>query len=206
MQESLRKLALATKGFMPENEGIALYDLASTLDPELGPWVEIGAWCGKSTVYLGAAAQERGTLLFSVDHHRGSEEQQPGWEHHDPEVVDPHTGLIDTLPFWRATMHKAALEESVVGIIGHSARVASFWQTPIGLLFIDGGHGEQPAFADWNGWSPKVSQGGMALIHDVFENPEEGGQVPYRIWAGAVASGEWQDFFRTGSLRALRRL
>src|SRR5688572_30973126 len=107
---------------MPPDEGLALHE-AARATPVDGPWLEIGSYCGKSAVYLGAAARERDTVLFSIDHHRGSEEIQPGWEHHDPEVVDPRTGRMDTLPFFRATIQDAGLEDAVVAIVGDSPTV-----------------------------------------------------------------------------------
>ena len=149
--------------------------------------LEIGTYCGKSAVYLGAAARTAGTVLFTVDHHRGSEENQAGWEHHDPEVVDAETGKMDTLPFFRSTIHAADLEDVVVAIVGHSIPVSRAWQTPLGFLFIDGGHAEDVAMADYAGWSPHLAPGGVLAIHDVFEDPSTGGQAPFHVWQRAVS-------------------
>ncbi len=154
-------------------------------------------------MYLGAAARETGTVLFTVDHHRGSEENQAGWEHHDREVVDPETGRMDTLPFFRRTIQKAGLEDVVVGVIGHSVPVARVWRTPLGFLFIDGGHAEDVAMADYAHWSPNVVAGGTLAIHDVFDDPAEGGQAPFHVWQRAVADG-FEPVATTGSLRVLR--
>ncbi|MDA8342478.1 MAG: class I SAM-dependent methyltransferase [Actinomycetota bacterium] len=193
---------------MPDDEGLALHDAAlragRTFDG--ATLVEIGAWCGKSTVYLGAAAEQTGAVLFSLDHHHGSEENQAGWEHHDPRLVDPGTGRIDTLPSWRHTVVTAALEASVVGVVGESATVATRWSTPLALCFIDGGHGEEPAWADYRGWAPHVAPGGWLAIHDVFPDPADGGRPPYELWCAALRSGEWSDDGAWGSLRALRRI
>jgi len=167
--------------------------------------VEIGAWCGKSTIYLGAAASE-GAVLFSVDHHHGSEENQAGWEHHDPSVVDPRTGRIDTLPWWRRAVDDAMLGSCVVGVVGDSPTVAAHWKTPIDLCFIDGGHGEEPARADFAGWAPWVRIGGWLAIHDVFVDPSAGGRPPYELWRAALSSGEWVEDGDCGSLRVLRRV
>lgn len=146
---------------MPDAEGLALHDAGLRAGPiGLGPMLEVGTYCGKSAVYLGAAAGMTGSLLFSVDHHRGSEELQPGWPHHDPEVVDPGTGAIDTLPFARRTVREAGLETSVVLVVGESAQVARAWTTPLALVFIDGGHGAEVAWADYRSWAPKVPVGG----------------------------------------------
>jgi hypothetical protein len=169
-------------------------------------FVEIGAWCGKSTVYIGTAAEETGAVLFSVDHHHGSEENQPGWEHHDPEVVDPTTGRIDTLGFWRRAVDGARLGASVVGMVGDSRMIAARWNTPLDLCFIDGGHGKQPAWADFTGWAPHVAVGGRLAIHDVFPDPADGGRPPYDLWCAALASQEFVEDDECGSLRVLRRV
>ena len=203
MDPELLEVARGAKGFMPDDEGLALHD-AGVSGGRVGPLLEIGTYCGKSAVYLGAAARAAGTVLFTVDHHRGSEENQAGWEHHDPEVVDPETGKMDTLPFFRRTIHAADLEDVVVAIVGHSIPVSLAWQTPLGFLFIDGGHAEDVAMADYAGWSPHVVPGGVLAIHDVFEDPDEGGQAPFHVWQRAVSDG-FEPESTTGSLRVLRR-
>jgi predicted O-methyltransferase YrrM len=166
--------------------------------------VEIGSWCGKSTVYLGAAAAEHGTLLFAVDHHRGSEEQQPGWEWHDPSLVDPATGTLDTLPAFRRTVWSAGLEGTVVAIVGESSAVARHWSTPCALVFIDGGHGHAPAHADYEGWAGLVAPGGLLAVHDVFPDPADGGRPPYEVYLRALDDG-FEEVSACGSLRVLRR-
>ena len=203
MDPKLLEVARAAKGFMPDDEGLALH-AAGVDGGRVGPLLEIGTYCGKSAVYLGAAARTAGTVLFTIDHHRGSEENQAGWEHHDLEVVDPETGKMDTLPFFRRTIYAADLEDVVVAIVGHSIPVSRAWQTPLGFLFIDGGHAEDVAMADYAGWSPHVVPGGVLAIHDVFEDPAAGGQAPFHIWERAVSDG-FEPTSTTGSLRVLRR-
>jgi predicted O-methyltransferase YrrM len=206
--EELFAHARAAKGFMPDDEGIALFDAArrAGTGPTPATFVEVGAWCGKSTVYLGAAAETTGAVLFSIDHHHGSEENQPGWEHHDGEVVDGATGRIDTLPFWRRTIDGAELGASVVGVVGNSSAIAAHWQTPVDLCFIDGGHGAEPAWADFRGWAPHVAMGRWLAIHDVFPDPADGGRPPYELWCAALGSGEFVEDGECGSLRVLRRV
>jgi len=206
--EALLAHARATKGFMPDDEGLALYQAAvrAGRNDAGATFVEIGAWCGKSTVYLGAAAEETGAVLFSVDHHHGSEENQEGWEHHDQEVVDPDTGRIDTLGFWRRAVDEAGLGASVVGMVGDSPTIATHWVTPVDFCFIDGGHGEKPAWADLQGWSPHVRVGGWIAIHDVFPDPADGGRPPYELWCAALESGEFVEDGECGSLRVIRRV
>ena len=204
-----RALALGAKGFMPEKEGDALHAAAQAAVSDVpgAPMLEVGSYCGRSTVWLGDAAERCGVLLFAVDHHRGSEENQAGWEHHDPDVVDARVGKMDTLPFFRAIVHDAELEGSVVAVVGRSDLVAAAWSTPLSFLFIDGGHGAEPARADYEGWSPHVAPGGRLAIHDVFADPADGGQAPHdEIYRPAVDSGCFVPESATGSLRVLRRV
>jgi predicted O-methyltransferase YrrM len=207
-RDHLLALARAATGFMPDAEGEALYLAALRAGATFADatFMEIGAWCGKSTVYVGAAAEETGACLFSLDHHHGSEENQAGWEHHDQGLVDPDTGRIDTLPHWRRTVVGADLEASVMGIVGDSRTVATHWVTPLAFCFIDGGHGEEPAWADYRGWAPKVVEDGWLAIHDVFPDPAPGARPPYDIWRAALDSGEFVEDGECGSLRVLRRL
>ena len=205
MDPMLLKAAEAARGFMPPDEGLALYEAAASVAVD-GPLLEVGSYCGKSTVYLGAAARPSGRVVFAVDHHRGSEENQAGWEHHDPEVVDPETGRMDTLPFFRRTVERAGLEDAVVAVVGDSPVIAANWSTPLGLVFVDGGHALDVVLADFDAWSPHVAAGGVLVFHDVFEDPRDGGQAPFEVWKRAVASGLFIPVSTTGSLRVLRRI
>lgn len=195
--------AEAARGFMPPDEGMALHEAAVAVAVD-GPFLEIGSYCGKSSIYLGAAARARSTVLFALDHHRGSEENQPGWEFHEPDLVDPDIGRIDTLPRFRRAVHDAGLEAHVVAIVGDSPTVGGHWTTPLAFLFIDGGHGREPAHADFDRWVPHVAPGGTLAIHDVFPDPADGGQPPYELYLRAI-SGDFEPVSATGSLRVLRR-
>ena len=197
------KVARAAKGFMPDDEGFALHE-AGLDGGRIGPLLEIGSYCGKSGVYLGSAARAIGTVLFTIDHHRGSEENQAEWEHHDTEVVDPRTGRMDTLGFFRRTIEDAGLENWVVGVLGDSPTVGRYWTTPLGFLFIDGGHAEDVATTDYETWAGHVMSGGVLAIHDVFERPQDGGQAPFHVWQRAIADG-FTPVNAVGSLRTLRR-
>lgn len=205
MPADLLDLALATKGFMPPDEGLLLHRYALGALPQ-GPVLEVGTYCGKSAVYLGAAAAAVGGTVFTVDHHHGSEENQAGWEHHDPEVVDPRTGRMDTLPFFRRTIEDAGLEDHVVAVVGQSRTVAAHWRTPLALLFIDGGHSEEHAQNDYTGWARWIMGGGLLVIHDVFPDPADGGQPPYHVFQRALASGSFAEVEAFGSMRVLERV
>jgi len=205
MDAELFLAAQSATGFMPTAEGLALHDAAAQYAGK-GPVLEIGSYCGKSTIYLAAAARARNQQIITVDHHRGSEEHQPGWEYHDPTMVDQHVGKIDTLPRLRATLANAGLEDDVIVIVGRSQALAGIWSTPLGLVFIDGGHTDQAAQADYEGWARHVAPGGALAIHDVFPDPHDGGQAPFRIYQRALAEGIFKEVQAEGSLKILERL
>lgn len=193
------------KGFLAPEEGAALHRAALTAGPN-GPCLEVGTYCGKSAVYLGEACRQTGSVLFTVDHHRGSEENQPGWEYFDETLWDEAAGSIDTLPFLRETLRKADLEEIVIPIIGRSITVASWWRTPLAFLFIDGGHTMEHALNDYRGWTSHLQTGGILAIHDVFPDPADGGQAPFEIYSRALKSDLFTEIEAVKSLRVLRKL
>lgn len=204
MDDHLRRAASGATGFMPEVEGAALYE-AGLRAARVGPLLEIGSYCGKSAIYLGSAARAAGTVLFSVDHHRGSEEQQPGQAYFDPLLLGPD-GRVDTLPEFRRTLAAAGLESVVIAVVGDSGTVAAHWATPLGLVFIDGGHTEAAAQGDYEGWSRFLCQGGLLAIHDVFNRPADGGQAPFHVYRRALASGQFCEMAAVGSLRVLKKV
>ena len=196
--------ARAATGFMPDDEGLLLHRWARDRLP-FGPALEVGTYCGKSAIYLGAAAREVGGTVLTVDHHHGSEENQAGWEHHDPTLVDPATGRMDTLPVFRRTLADAGLEDVVVAVVGQSATVSALWRTPLSMLFVDGGHAEVHAQADYSGWAQWVMAGGVLAIHDVFPDPADGGRPPYDVYRRALDGGCFEEVEAMGSMRVLRR-
>ncbi len=204
MSPELLAAARAAKGFMPDDEGAFLHRQAVEAGRR-GPLLEVGTYCGKSAIYLGAAARATGSTVFTVDHHRGSEENQAGWEHHDPTLVDDEFALMDTLPVFRRTIARAGLEDQVVAVIGKSTTVARHWRTPLALLFIDGGHAEEHAQNDYAGWAPWLMNGGALVIHDVFPDPADGGQPPYHVVLRALEGGCFEEVEAFGSMRVLRR-
>ncbi|HVM27512.1 MAG TPA: class I SAM-dependent methyltransferase [Mycobacteriales bacterium] len=199
----LLAVAARTKGFLPDDEAAVLHAAAS--EAEAGTWLEIGTYCGKSTVHLGAAARAVGASLVTLDHHRGSEENQPGWEWHDASLVDPHTGRLETLPSLRRTLWDAGLDDVVSVLVATTQQVAPWWTTPLTLLFLDGNHTEEVAQHDYAGFAPHVVPGGLLAVHDVFERPEDGGRPPWNVFRRAVDSGAFTEAGVTGSLRVLRR-
>lgn len=195
------------KGFLAEDEGQALASRAlDAARAAPGPMVEIGSWCGRSTVYLGRAARLAGRLLFAVDHHRGSEEHQPGEGYHDPDLFDAELGRVDTLPALRRTLALAGLEAHAVPVVGPSAAIGAGWSGPLCFVFIDGGHAMDTALADYRAWAGHVARGGVLAIHDVFPDPKDGGRPPYEVWKLAVASGLFEPAGRVNTLEFLRRV
>lgn len=192
------------KGFLAEEEGIRLFHLALEAC-SLGPCLEIGSFCGKSTVYLGTACKIKGRTLFTIDHHRGSEEQQPGELYFDPDLLDSKTGLIDSFPYFRATIERAGLDEVVVPMVTKSHVAARDWAIPLGLVFIDGGHSYETVIADYQYWHPHLLPGGFLVFHDIFLDPSKGGQAPYEVYKVALASGLFRELPMTNTLGVLRR-
>lgn len=193
------------KGFLDAEEGAALYQHARAA-AQLGPLLEVGSYCGKSTVYLGAACKSGNSILFAVDHHRGSEEHQLGEEYHDPDLYDARFAKMDSFPQFRHTLASANLEDVVVPIVAPSALAARFWSTPLAMVFIDGGHSMEAALNDYRSWAGYVMRGGLLAIHDVFPNPADGGRPPYEIWKLAQESGLFEALPLVKSLGVLKRL
>ena len=200
----LADVAARTKGFLPDDEAAALHEAARTAAP--GTWLEVGTYCGKSTVHVGAAAREVGAHLVTLDHHRGSEENQPGWEWHDASLVDPHTGRLETLPSLRHTLWDAGLDDVVSVLVATTQQVAPWWSTPLTFLFLDGNHTEEVAQHDYAAFARHVVPGGRLVVHDVFERPEDGGRPPWNVFRRAVDTGAFAEDGVQGSLRVLRRL
>ncbi|MBR9805421.1 class I SAM-dependent methyltransferase [bacterium] len=193
-----------TKGFLAAAEGEALYQYARQ-SAALGPCLEVGSYCGKSTVYLGLASKATDNIVYAVDHHRGSEEHQPGEEYHDADLFDPNAGLMDSFRAFRSTMREAQLENHVVPIVAASSIAAKRWSTPLGMVFIDGGHSMEAALEDYRNWSGHIASGGILAIHDIFPNPKDGGQAPYTVYQLALASGLFKQTDMIDTLGILTR-
>lgn len=198
------EVARACKGFLDEEEGMRLHDLARACAP-IGPIVEIGSYCGKSSVYVGAGTKAGGGTLVCVDHHRGNEEQQPGELYHDPDLYDPEQGAMDSLRIIRRTLRDAGLEDTALLLVASSTAAARLVTVPLGMVFIDGGHSFEAAQTDYQRWAGKVAHGGILAIHDLFPNPDEGGQAPITIYRQAIASELFDELPRTKTLGVLRR-
>jgi len=198
------QLISATKGFLDEEEGRCLYEIALEAS-RWGPCLEIGSYCGKSTVYIATACKANNSILFSIDHHRGSEEQQPGQPYFDPQLFDSKTGRMDTFREFRKTLEKAGIEDTVVAMVCCSDVAARLWATPLSMLFIDGGHSQEAALTDYECWSQHIIPGGYLLIHDIFKDPNEGGQAPYHIFNLAISSGKFREASLIKTLGILQR-
>ena len=198
------KLINNVKGFLDEKEGRYLYEIAKEA-AKIGPCLEIGSYCGKSTIYIGTACREESGILFSIDHHRGSEEQQPDQEYFDPELYDSHASRVDTFKAFRETIETAGLEDTVVPMVCRSDVAARLWATPLSLVFIDGGHSREAVHTDYNSWVQHIMPEGYLAIHDIFKDPHKGGQAPYHIYKLAVASGFFHELPMIKTLGVLQR-
>ncbi|MGE4519358.1 MAG: class I SAM-dependent methyltransferase [Desulfobacteraceae bacterium] len=195
-----------TKGFLDQEEGELLYKYACIASCELRlPGLEIGSYCGKSSIYLGAGCRKEKNIMFSIDHHRGSEEQQKGEEYFDEDLYDHEACKIDTLPFFRKALNDSDLEDTVVPVVGHSHLIGRFWTTPLSFLFIDGGHSLETEFGDYLVWTPKIAWGGYLFVHDIFDTPDKGGQAPRFVFEKAIASGQFEFVERVKTLGILKR-
>lgn len=192
------------KGFLADDEAAALYELARD-HAHLGSCLEVGSYCGKSTVFLGSGCRQREAVLFAVDHHRGSEEHQVGEEYHDPALYDASAGCMDSLPELRRTLRIFALEDTVLPVVARSEILVRHWTIPLALVFIDGGHSHAAARADCLSWSRQIMPGGILAVHDIFINPEDGGQGPYLALQAVLASGDFIWLETVRSLGILRR-
>jgi len=192
------------KGFLDDDEADRLFSLAHEAS-KAGPCLEIGSYCGKSAIYLGTACKENNSVLFSLDHHTGSEEQQPGQEYFDPDLLDKETGKIDTLRLFRKTIADFDLENAVIPVIGRSEIVGRVWQTPLSLIFIDGSHSHESVLNDYKIWSKHLIVGGYLLFHDIFPDPSKGGQAPYLVYRRAVGSDHYEELPLYKSLGILKR-
>jgi predicted O-methyltransferase YrrM len=205
MRSETRELALQAKGFLSEADGMRLYELAYQA-AGAGPCVEIGSYCGKSALFLGEGCRARGRYrLFSIDHHGGSEEQQPGEEYFDADLYDAAQGRVNTLPHFLATIARAGLEDWILPVVGTSGAVAASWPNAnLALVFIDGGHSKTSVEDDFLGWSRLLIRGGWLCFHDVYPDPAGGGQAPYEVFESARASRRWRFEGLFGSLGVLR--
>lgn len=195
----------SVKGFIDHNEGICLYNYALNSSKK-GPILEIGSYCGKSTIYIATAAKKYSGCVYSVDHHTGSEENQVGWEYHDIELFDEETGRINSFPEFMRNLRKANLLDTVVPIVSDSSLVSRYWKIPLSMVFIDGGHTMEAAFNDFNNWKDKIIKGGILAIHDVFPNPDDGGRPPFEIYRKALSEKNFKEIEAVKSLRVLEKL
>lgn len=206
MTPEAKQIALEAKGFLAEAEGMALYELAAEASRS-APCLEIGSYCGKSSIFLAEGCRSAGRHpVFCLDHHRGSAEQQPGQPYFDPELFDLAEGVFTTLQHLIRNIRRAGLDDWAIPIIADSARLSPLWpDASLSLVFIDGGHSEEDVGQDYHGWSGKLIPGGYLCFHDIYPNPADGGQAPYRLFEFAKTTGTWDYIKLVGSLGVLRR-
>jgi hypothetical protein len=94
---------------------------------------------------------------------------------------------------------------NVVPIVRNSVDAAKTWNAYLGMVFIDGGHSLETAMQDFNSWNEKIISGGALVIHDIFENPEDGGQAPFMVYQHALKHG-FSDYERVDTIICLKKL
>ena len=176
------------KGFLDLNEGIALYEEVKRVS-ENNCCVEIGSYCGKSTCFIGQACKENKSKLITIDHHKGSEEQQLGELYFDAEVYDEKLGRVNTLPLLEKNLAKFDLEEVVKPLVMDSISASKIVENNADLIFIDGSHTFESAESDYELWKNKIKRGGTLAIHDVYDSEDEGGQAPNKIFKQSLNEG-----------------
>ncbi len=206
MREEVRRLALEAKGFLSEAEGLRLFELAVESSGR-APCLEIGSYCGKSTLYLAEGCRVAGGHpLLAIDHHRGSEEQQPGQCYFDPDLFDAGEQIVNTLDTFMKNIRQAGLVDWVIPIVAHAHRVARYWpHGELSLVFIDGSHSVEDVLRDFHLWSSRVIADGYLCIHDIFADPAEGGQGPHQVFQFAQYTGLWEHVDQVETLGTLRR-
>ena len=188
------------KGFMPKHEGIALTKWSEKFS-SIGPIMEIGSYCGKSAIYLSKGAILNDKLVYTIDHHFGSEEHQIKEEYFDSEIFDYKNQRVNTLPLLIKNINKIQVK-NIVPIVSNSVDIASKWDAKLGMVFIDGGHSFKAANNDYVSWSTKIKKNGALVIHDIFENPDEGGQAPFEIFQKALKNN-FEVYERVDTLACL---
>ena len=176
------------KGFLDLNEGIALYEEVKRVS-ENNFCVEIGSYCGKSTCFIGQACKENKSKLITIDHHKGSEEQQLGELYFDAEVYDEKLGRVNTLPLLEKNLAKFDLEDVVKPLVMDSISASKIVENNADLIFIDGSHTFESAESDYELWKNKIKKGGTLAIHDVYDSEDEGGQAPNKIFKQSLNEG-----------------
>ena len=193
------------KGFLSDKEAKKLQELFLKVH-HLGSVLEIGTYCGKSALNFSDVAKDVNGIIYTVDHHTGSEEHQLGEEYHDSELFDERLKKFNTLPEFLNNLKSKKMAKFIIPIIDKSQNASNFFSEKISLLFIDGGHSFETALSDYNAWKDKICADGLLVIHDVFPNPKDGGRPPYEIYTLARESKEFDDLGIYETLGILKKV
>ena len=176
------------KGFLKHTEGVALYENTKEVCVH-GNAAEIGSYCGKSTCYIAQACKENNSLLYAIDHHRGSEEQQKGQEYFDEEIFDVLENRINTYPLFLKNIKEFELDNFIKPMVMDSISASKEISEALDFIFIDGSHTYESARNDYKYWEPKLRNGGILAIHDIYDSEDDGGQAPREIYETALREG-----------------
>jgi len=177
------------QGWLEEEEADLLIAISrKALDdlPQPHAFVEIGSYCGRSTVVLGSVAKEffPQAKVYAVDPHNG----KLGALDQGIRTVKP------SLEALKGTIAEAGLS-SAVKII-HSHPVDVIWDKPISLLLIDGLHDYPNVAKDFYHFEPWVESGGYILFHDYAD---------YYV-REILGSGRYRQVLCVGSMMAAQKL
>ncbi len=146
-------------GFLTEREARFLA-LAAACTPARGVILEIGSFKGKSTVGLASiAARYHLGKVVAVDPHTAPSSTDPGLG-----------GQASSFEDFQHTLARTGLTDHVEVHRKFSRELATAWNRPIRLLWIDGDHTYPGAKQDLDLFAPHLATGGVVALHDVLHN------------------------------------
>jgi hypothetical protein len=149
------------KGWLDEGEAdllLAVCNRALSSLPPQSAVIEIGSFCGRSTVLLGSVVQSLGSQskVYAVDSHEGIVGA--------PGSAEGVRSLGSTLDLFSANIAIHGLTSIVETVVQRSYEVN--WEKPIALLFIDGLHDYLNVSRDFRHFEAWVVPGGYIAFHD----------------------------------------
>jgi hypothetical protein len=137
-------------GWLETNEGRFLEKISRITKSLKGDIVEIGSFCGKSTIYLA----QSGSNVYAIDPHKGN--------------IGEEKNYASTYKEFIRNLKSANVIDTVTPLVTTSLHASKNWRKPIRILFIDGLHDEKNATQDFNVWTPYLINDGIVAIHDSF--------------------------------------
>jgi len=187
----IEAVASKVQGWLANQAGRTLYQMIIQYSPN-NTIVELGAWKGRSTVWMANGVKDRGDngLLYSVDTWQGTQNEAVHKEmlknYSDDQLFEE----------FLANINNAGISEYVKPIRSTTIEAAKNWSLdkPIGLLLIDADHEYKAARKDFEYWSPMVADEGFIVFDDVPAWPGPTKlitQLPHWYEQVAVSQGQW---------------